>query len=80
MTVANIRQHFRQRRADLGMPYAALARRAGVSLSTVKRVFAGKCAQLDTLWAIADALGLELVVTIDPVDGKHWTASKDISI
>jgi len=52
-----IRQQFRKRRAALGMPYSAVARRAGVSLSTVKRVFAGKGTSLDTLIAIAGALG-----------------------
>ena len=67
-----IRQQFRARRAELEMPYTALARRAGVSLSTVKRAYAGKGTRLDTLAAIAHALGLRLDATavIDVRVGK----------
>jgi transcriptional regulator with XRE-family HTH domain len=50
-----------RRRRDLGMPYDELARRCGVSISTLKRVLGGEAtASFATVSAIADALGVRL--------------------
>jgi len=50
-----------RRRHDLGMPYEELARRCGVSISTLKRVLAGEAtAGFSTVSAIAGALGVRL--------------------
>lgn len=48
-----------ERRRDLGMPVATLAKRAGVSVSTTKRILAGNPhIAFASLLAIADALGM----------------------
>jgi transcriptional regulator with XRE-family HTH domain len=49
-----------QRRRDLGMSYAALAKRSGVSLPTVYRILSGghEAASWTNVVAIADALGV----------------------
>lgn len=48
------------RLADLGMSQTELARRANVGLASVQRVMAGKPASLNTIVAMAKAVGLEL--------------------
>src|ERR1700736_179302 len=51
-----------QRRRQLGMSYAVLARRSGVSLPTVQRILSGKHRMpgLASVVAIAQALGANL--------------------
>ena len=49
---------------DLRMPYGELARRCGVSISTLKRVFGGEVtASFSTVSAIAEAMGVRLGIT-----------------
>ena len=57
-----------QRRKDLGMTCAALARRTGLGLRTVQRVLSGKesDAQFSTVARIVDALGM--AISIDGLD------------
>jgi transcriptional regulator with XRE-family HTH domain len=51
-----------ERRRELGMTFAALSKRSGVSRPTVVRILSGKhgAASLASVAAIADALGLDL--------------------
>jgi len=58
---ADILESLYRRRRDLGMPYDELARRCGVSISTLKRVLGGEATgSFSTVSAIADALGVHL--------------------
>jgi len=65
------------RRARLGMSKADLARRAEVSLPTVRRLLAGreKRARTDIVAAIAAALGVEVRLS----DSSHVYESSDVS-
>src|SRR5437868_1902312 len=53
-----------QRRRKLGISYAALARRSGVSMPTVVRLLSGRhlSASLRNVVAVADALGVDFQV------------------
>jgi transcriptional regulator with XRE-family HTH domain len=53
-------QELERRRKHLGMSHLVLARRAGVSLTTVQRILSGRHqgARIDHVAAIADALGM----------------------
>lgn len=50
------------RRQKLGMSYAALARKSGVSMTTVVRILSGRYQKpsLDSVLVIADILGMEV--------------------
>jgi transcriptional regulator with XRE-family HTH domain len=52
--------YLERRRSELGLTYAALARRSGVGMRTVQRLLAGEAddATLRTVGAIAGALGV----------------------
>jgi transcriptional regulator with XRE-family HTH domain len=49
-------------RSALQMPYGVLARRAGLSLSTVQRAMNGDLGRIETLLSLAAALGVRLGV------------------
>jgi len=65
------------RRARLGMSKADLARRAGVSLPTVRRLLSGreKRARTDIVAAIATALGVEVRLSAAPCVHESVDAS-----
>src|SRR5437762_3222607 len=50
------------RRRELGMSYAALAKRSGVSMTTVVRILSGRHPQasFENVWAIAGALDVSV--------------------
>jgi len=50
-------------RSALQMPYGVLARRAGLSVSTVQRAMNGDLGRIETLLSLAAALGVRLGVT-----------------
>lgn len=50
------------RRRELDMTVAALARRSGVSRTTVNRVLSGKSAKLISVLLIAHALGMRMTM------------------
>lgn len=55
---ANPGDRIREIRTQAGISQEALARRAGLSLRTVARIEAGEDTKVQTLAAIADALGV----------------------
>ena len=56
----NILDDLGRRRRSLGMSYDELSRRAGVPVSTLKRVMGGEVtASFSTVSAVADALGVD---------------------
>jgi transcriptional regulator with XRE-family HTH domain len=57
-----LQQQLAKRRKELGIPYAALAARSGVSVATAKRILSGQLgnASFDHVAAIARAMGLAL--------------------
>lgn len=59
-----------ERRKELGMSYAALAQRSGVSQPTVKRMLQGQSASASyaNVVAVADALGVSLELRDRDVD------------
>lgn len=69
-----------RRRRRLGMSRGIVARRSGVSLSTVNRVLSGECdgASVANLCAIANALGVALKweEQLDPVAFQEQEAEK----
>jgi len=53
-----------RRRRELGMPYRVLAKRSGLGAVTVQRALKGDArARLDTITALANALGAEVTTT-----------------
>lgn len=52
-----------RRRRRLGMPYAVLARRSGVSEPTLKRMLQGADGKMASVAQVAAALGMELNLT-----------------
>jgi transcriptional regulator with XRE-family HTH domain len=78
---SGIAMQMERRRKALGMSRSALARRSGVSLPTVNRIFGGgwQSATYANLEAIANALGMdfELTSTIDVQDfAEHEAQAK----
>jgi len=58
-SVRDILIDLKRRQRDLGMPIYVLAERAGVSVSTVKRILGGNTqVAFASVWALADALGM----------------------
>ena len=49
-----------EQRCDLGMPYGVLARRTGLSMSTVQRAMNGDLGRTNTLLLLAAALGYRM--------------------
>ena len=69
---------FETRRQALGMSIEALAKRSGVSRTTVHRTLNGGVATLPHLVAIAKAMGLELGIrsTVEPEKFKQQAARR----
>lgn len=59
---SNLVSRLRTERRVLGMSYAVVARRSGVSEPTVKRIFGGKGASFENVVAVAEALGLPVLI------------------
>jgi transcriptional regulator with XRE-family HTH domain len=64
MDLLRLLPHFKildARRRRIGMSYAALAKKSGVSMTTVVRILSGKhpAASFENVLAIAEALGME---------------------
>jgi transcriptional regulator with XRE-family HTH domain len=68
MTMQRILSQLDSRRARLGMSKADLARRAGVSIPTTRRLLSGRVRRprTDALTALAAALGVEVRVSGTP--------------
>jgi len=66
--MSHVYTQLNSRRVRLGMSKADLARLAGVSLPTVRRLLSGRegRARVDILGAIADALGVEVRLSSTP--------------
>lgn len=65
-----------KRKKELKLNNAQIAERAGITLSTMDKITSGanQNPKLDTLFAIADVLGL----TLDDFDDRKFPASSDI--
>lgn len=62
MSVSAFLQTLDKKRRTLGMSLEVLAKRSNVSLATVVRILSGKgsSASFESVWAIANALGVQL--------------------
>ena len=58
----NILATLQKQRSDLRMPYGVLAKRSGLSLSTVQRAMNGDLGRTKTLLSLAAALGVRFEV------------------
>lgn len=68
-------------RAQLGASLRDVGRRAGVSPETVRRIEAGDpSVQIDTLCAVADAVGVDVVITGYPAPGASLRDSGQLTI
>lgn len=65
-----------RRKKELGLNNAQIAERAGITVSTMDKITSGanQNPKLDTLFAIADVLGL----TLDDFDDRPKQSSKDV--
>ncbi|MGH3267186.1 MAG: helix-turn-helix domain-containing protein, partial [Trebonia sp.] len=65
--VALVSMSLRRERAKTGLSLTELARRAGIAKSTLSQLESGSGnPSLETLWALANALGVPLSRLIDP--------------
>ena len=72
MHLNNIIETLKKRRIRLQVTQETLALLTGVSLRTIKQLEAGKGnPTLETIQKLADALGLELQLTIKNTSGKN---------
>jgi transcriptional regulator with XRE-family HTH domain len=70
-------QEIDQRRKDLGMTHAVLAKRSGVGMRTVQRALSGHDANLGTVLALADALEAKLLLQGDDINKiRHKQAER----
>ncbi len=65
--MTSLLEPMQRRRHELGIPYAELAARAGVSVSTAKRVLSGSMgrASMEHVVALLRAMGMSLTVSAD---------------
>lgn len=71
MKISNILQTLEQRRRELKMSYAVLARRTGLSVSTVQRILKGNDrASSINVFNIAKSMGVDLGV-VPKVDSNE---------
>ncbi len=73
----NISEQFERRRARLCLPKTLAAVRADLSLATVNRLLSGRDRRLgvDTVSALAGALGLEVILGARPRVRAVWSAA-----
>ncbi len=76
--LGNQLKNLESRRRALKMSRMALARRAGLSVPTLNRVFAGQAnPTIETLFALADALGVEFRIANNLIEPKELTSAHD---
>lgn len=63
-TVSDILNALQKQRSELRMPYGVLAKRSGLSLSTVQRAMTGNPGRIETLLSLAGVLGVQLDITV----------------
>ena len=67
-------QYLDDRRAALGMSYADLARRSGVSLMTVRRILGGAGGTIANVDALAESLGVRIELV--PIESEQQVKLK----
>lgn len=77
--LVRIRRRLAERIEETGIPLARLARRAGVSTGTIRRLLNpddNRDIYLGTLVALAEVLLMDVWELLEPLQGERWVSGK----
>lgn len=79
--LTRVRRRLAERIDETGIPLARLARRAGVSTGTIRRLLNPDDARdiyLGTLVALAEVLLMDVWELLEPLQGEQWVSGKGV--